>query len=37
MLRSSLFDCSDAHMLVKGTITVESAAAAASNYANKKM
>ena len=37
MLRSSLFDYSDTHMLVKGTITVESAAAVASNYANKKM
>ena len=37
MLRSSLFDFSDAHMLFKGTIKVASAAAAASNYANKKM
>ena len=37
MLRSSLFDYSDADMLVKGTITVESPATAASNYAYKKM
>ena len=39
MLRSSLCDCSDAFILVKGTITVENTAAAeaATNNANKKV
>ena len=39
MLRSSLCDCSDAYMLVKGIITVADTAAAraAANNANKKV
>ena len=39
MLRSSLFDYSDAHLLVKGNITVNNAAGAgaAANNVNKKV
>ena len=38
MLRSSLFDCSDAYILVKGNISVNNTAAegAAANNTNKK-
>ena len=38
MLRSSLCDCSDAYIIVKGNITVNNTAAegAASNNTNKK-
>ena len=37
MLRSSLCDYSDTYILVKGTITVAPATAAAPNNANKKV
>ena len=39
MLKSSLCDCSDAYVLVKGTITVSNkvTAAAASNNTNNKV
>ena len=38
MLRSSLCDCSDAYILVKGTITVpNTGTAAAANNRNKKV
>ena len=41
MIRSNLYDCSDAYILVKGTITVPNMAAAAvaavANNSNKKV
>ena len=37
VLRSSLYDYSDAYILVKGTITVAQETAAAPNNANKKV
>ena len=39
VLKSSLCDCSDAYILIKGTITVDdtSAAGAAANNTNKKV
>ena len=42
MIRSNLYDCSDAYILVKGTITVPNmaaaaAAAAVANNSNKKV
>ena len=36
MLRSSLCDCSDAYIVVKGTITVARVIAPARNNASKK-